>query len=535
MQKAAIYARVSSEKQEQERTIESQLAALREACQRAGVEVIGEYTDDGISGTTLARPALDKLRDDASRRVFGAVYILSPDRLARKYLYQALVLDELKKRDVQVMFLDKPVTDRPEDQLLLGMQGLIAEYERAQIMERTRRGKLFKARSGEIQTTFPLYGYTLVRRAGTTPAHYVLDEGQAAIVRLIFSLYVRYRSCLRVSAELHRRGIRSPRGFEYWVAGNLVRMLHCEAYIGLAHYNKLRDGGRRRPRSEWVPIKVPAIVDPEMFALTQRILAQNGGCKPRLFYLLSRLVRCAKCGHLYVGDSGGRKRPRKYRYYRCAFARTAYPRPRGCDARSVYADNLEEAVLSAFRRTLARPEFVLRLLEGFGTGTPGRTAASATDELRARRSLLQEKEQRLLDLYLEGGLPKDDFVSRRQMLAEATAEIDRQIKEAAPGRYRGTREELEKHVEAYCERALSRLSTRDEVELQHCFRLLVDEVVYDSDAGRADIRAHIASPSILSTLGAEGPSPETLANSASTLLFAVTADVPQVRRRGRPQ
>lgn len=530
MQRAAIYARVSSEKQEQERTIESQVAALREACKQAEVEVIGVYADDGISGTTLARPALDKLRDDAARRVFESVYILSPDRLARKYLYQAIVLDELRKRQVQVMFLDKPVTERPEDQLLLGMQGLIAEYERAQIIERTRRGKLFKARSGEIQTTFPLFGYSVVRRSGSTPTHYVVDEAQAAVVRLIFSLYVRLRSTLRISQELHRRGIRSPRGSERWSPGNLNRMLRCEAYVGVAYYNKLQGQGRLRPRSEWIAIKVPAIVNEEVFALTQRLLDQNGGCKPRLFYLLSRIVYCAKCGHLYVGDSGGRKRKRKHRYYRCAFARTSYPRMRGCDSQTVYADSLEEAVLAAFRRAVARPEFVTRLIVERGEI---RATESATSDALRKRDMLEAKKQRLLDLYLDGALPKEEFVSRRQALAVAVDEIDRQAGHPLEPAGVGAPTDLRARVGAYCDRASNMLQAADSVEIQHCLRLLVDRVVYDSERGIAEVQAHIPSSALLASGRDETQEVETLANSASVPSFAIAAKVQRVKNFGR--
>ncbi len=118
--------RVSTEKQEEEKTIESQIDELREICKREGYEIVREYIDDGWSGETLARPALDKLRDDASKGIFDAVYIHSPDRLARKFIYQGLVIEELRKKGVEVFFLNKKVSDSPEDQLLLGVEGLIA-------------------------------------------------------------------------------------------------------------------------------------------------------------------------------------------------------------------------------------------------------------------------------------------------------------------------------------------------------------------------------------------------------------------------
>lgn len=128
MKKAAIYARVSTDRQEEQSTIESQLAELREVCRWQGVNVVKEYIDHGFSGTNLIRPGLDRLRDDTANGRFQAVYSLSPDRLARKYLYQLLILDELRKQGIEIVFLDKPVTDRPENQLPLGIQHRCSSY-----------------------------------------------------------------------------------------------------------------------------------------------------------------------------------------------------------------------------------------------------------------------------------------------------------------------------------------------------------------------------------------------------------------------
>lgn len=120
MKYAAIYTRVSTDKQEQRRTMESQVAELQEACRAAGATIVKEYADEGVSGGILARPGLDRLRDDAARGLFQAVFITSPDRLSRKYVLQILVLEELHKQGVQVVFTDREFTDSPEDQLLLG-------------------------------------------------------------------------------------------------------------------------------------------------------------------------------------------------------------------------------------------------------------------------------------------------------------------------------------------------------------------------------------------------------------------------------
>src|SRR6202166_2853507 len=143
MQVAAIYARVSSDKQKEENTIASQTAALMEFAKSEGYSVPAEWVfeDEGYSGATLVRPGLERVRDLAAEGQIDAVLVYSPDRLSRKYAYQVLLIEELARHNVQTVFIKAPQTATAEDQLLLQFQGMIAEYERAQILERSRRGK----------------------------------------------------------------------------------------------------------------------------------------------------------------------------------------------------------------------------------------------------------------------------------------------------------------------------------------------------------------------------------------------------------
>ena len=150
--RVAIYARVSSDQQAQEQTIESQVTAFRERVARDGHSLDDElcFLDDGVSGSTLKRPALEQLRDTAYVGGFQKLYVHSPDRLARRYAYQVLVVDELAKHGVEIEFLNRAISVSPEEDLLLQMQGMFAEYERAKIMERSRRGKRHAATRGSV-------------------------------------------------------------------------------------------------------------------------------------------------------------------------------------------------------------------------------------------------------------------------------------------------------------------------------------------------------------------------------------------------
>jgi len=198
--RAAFYARVSSEQQAAAHTIESQISALSERARSDGTPVPPErqFVDDGYSGATLIRPALDRLRDLATVGAIDRIYVHSPDRLARNYAYQVLLLDEWRRRGVELIFLNRPLGQSPEDDLLLQVQGIVAEYERAKIMERSRRGKKHAAQSGSlnVMSNAPFgYRYVSVREGGGQARFEPVAE-QARIVQQIFSWIGRDRCSL---------------------------------------------------------------------------------------------------------------------------------------------------------------------------------------------------------------------------------------------------------------------------------------------------------------------------------------------------
>ena len=213
MIQAALYARVSTDLQEKEQTIRSQLEALRKYAQDKGYDVVAEYKDEGYSGATLERPGLDQLRDALRCGEFDMVLFHSPDRLARKALYQGLILEELEKAGVKAEFLDHPVDDTPEGKMLLGMQGLFAEYERAKIAERTRRGRLHKARAGILQGGRAPYGYLYIKRDGDRPGSLVLKDEEAEVVQTVYHwLPEEHLSIRRIALRLMESGLPAPLG-----------------------------------------------------------------------------------------------------------------------------------------------------------------------------------------------------------------------------------------------------------------------------------------------------------------------------------
>src|SRR5579875_513640 len=172
---AALYARVSSARQKQHETIDSQVACLRGYARMRGWEVPGDwvFTDDGWPGSTLARPALERLRDLSAQQLVERVLCLAPDRLARNYAHQVLLAGEFTKNGTELMFIRNPEADTPEQALMVQVQGVIAEYERAQTAERTRRGKLHRARSGQVSVLGRApYGYRSLSTAEHEAAAY---------------------------------------------------------------------------------------------------------------------------------------------------------------------------------------------------------------------------------------------------------------------------------------------------------------------------------------------------------------------------
>ena len=189
--RAAIYARVSSDQQAERHTIDSQVEALlaRAAADGHVIQAELRFLDDGQSGASLIRPALERLRDLAAMGAIDVAYVHAPDRLARSYAHQAVLIEEFARAGTEVVFLNRPISQTPEDTLLLQLQGMFAEYERARIVERSRRGKRHLAQAGMVSVLGRApYGYRFVsrREAADGKARFEVVEGEAAVVRRMF-------------------------------------------------------------------------------------------------------------------------------------------------------------------------------------------------------------------------------------------------------------------------------------------------------------------------------------------------------------
>src|SRR5258707_2582903 len=215
--RAAIYARVSTETQEKEHTIGSQLEALRAYAVEHELQVVAEFADAGYSGARLDRPALDRMRNLAESHGFEVLLTYCSDRLARKFVLQALILEELERFGVKTIFLEGGAADDPLSKLMHQITGAVAEFERAKIVERNRRGKLYRARCGEVVTWRAPFGYVRIpRRDGVAP-HVEIDENKAVVVRRILNLYAKQSWTVRqIAKQLTLQGTPAPGGGREW-------------------------------------------------------------------------------------------------------------------------------------------------------------------------------------------------------------------------------------------------------------------------------------------------------------------------------
>ena len=511
MKTAAIYARVSSDKQREENTIASQTAALIAFAGEQQFEVPREwiFEDDGYSGASLIRPGLERVRDLAAEGLIQALLVYAPDRLSRRYAHQILLIEELARAGVETVFIRAPRGSTPEHELLVQFQGMIAEYERAQILERSRRGKRHRARLGEVSVLSGApFGYRFIRKTDHSAAYYEIDEDQARVVRQIFEMYsVQGLSIGAIARLMNEQAIPTCKRRGRWERSTVWGMLRNPAYKGEACFGKTTTAPRQRitrpvrmrggvatrnsasherAREDWITIAVPPIVSEETFALAQERLQANKIHAPRRTVtpsVVQGLVSCTKCGYALYRTST-RSSARKIHYYRCLGSDT-YRHLSGpvCNNRPVRQDLLDDVVWTEIVRLLEDPRLIQnelerRLMAARETDpTKRRDEALRRDLVRIRKGI-----DRLLTAYQEGLLPIEELRERMPELrrreqtsnAELQAIADRSVTRTAYLR-------LAETLNTFLTRLRSSAGALDVSERQRIMRLLVKEVLVGDD------------------------------------------------------
>jgi site-specific DNA recombinase len=512
--RAAIYARVSSDQQAQEHTIDSQVEALTGRVREEGLalEDVLCFLDEGQSGAVLVRPALERLRDQAAAGLIDRLYVHSPDRLARKYAYQILLIEEFQRCGIEVVFLNHEIGDKPEEHLLLQVQGMIAEYERAKILERSRRGKMHAARNGSVSVFGKApYGYRYIsKREGHGVARFEVIASESRIIMMIFEWYGKEDYSLsQICERLNREGIPRRSGRPGWDPTSVWDMLTETAYKGEALYGKSRVGEYRprlrpahgqpeyphrarsiatTPSAAQIPVAVPAIVPADLFEAVREKLAANKGrrrrSEPGVRFLLQGLTACSKCGYAYIGkiqnklkDDGER---RSYGYYFCTGTdRFRWGGVRICENVPVRMERLDAAVWEDVSALLGDPDRIRREFERQRSQVPAaeprRLEAIAKEVQRVKRGI-----SRLLDLYQGGDLEKEEFEPRYARARQRLSELD---SEASAISERITREEglgaILESFEEYARRVRDGLESAAWATRREIIRTLVKRIEID--------------------------------------------------------
>jgi site-specific DNA recombinase len=501
--RTAIYVRVSTQRQAQAQTIEQQLSRLRLYISEQGWSLEPEhvFVDDGYSGAKLNRPGLDSLRDRAALAEVDVALITEPDRLARNYVHQMVVIEELEKRGISVQFLDRPMSDDPHDRLLLQIRGAVAEYERTLITDRMRRGRLMKYRAGKLLPWGrPPYGYRVDPDHPRDPDGVRLDEAEAAVVAQMFEWYLEPGVTLyHVAKRLTDLELPTPAGKSRWSISTARSILTNEAYTGVAYANRLRvvpskrrlsalrsigkgESAVERSKEEWIPIPVPAVVVQDVFDQVQTKLSLNQGKALRNNkahqYLLRGLVSCGTCrlsAHARTLHSD------RYHYYVCKGHTDALriaPEER-CKSRYVPVSQLDELVWQDLCAVLTQPEIITYQLErAHGGHWAPQELRARIDTLSQAESLLKHQQARLLEAYLAGVINLEEFERKRseltrkqQALATQRLQLEMTIAE------RVELSSLAASIEAFCTRVRPMLEHATFAQRRQLVELLIDRVV----------------------------------------------------------
>lgn len=491
--RVVIYARVSSEEQSEGQTIDSQVAELERFAATQGWIVTGIYKDEGWSGAVLARPALDRLRDDASKSLFDLVLLNDVDRLARDVSHLGIIKRDLERKRVQVRFRKLPAEQSPTANLMVNILGSFAEFERELIADRTRRGRRHKVEvRQEFLGSLAPYGYRYItKRVSGSAGHLEVDPEEAIVVREMFRWVAQEGlSAMQVMRRLTQNKIPPRKGGAKWGKSSVIRILRCETYTGIWYYNKnetyepsytersgyrrsLKYLLRRRPKTEWIGVQLPPslhLVSRAQWEQVQAQLTRNRTYSPRNTkhsYLLSGLVRCGGCGATYVGDPGHGKF-----YYRCLKRCRQYP--------TIREEKLNEIVWETTKSLLLTPTLITEQLQMRDEEARQKARFHENEQAEIQQALetLQEQESRIVEAYRTGVLTLDllqhelaELHNRKERLTQRQMEIGSEKKDGGVA-------VSSKNVEEVCQTLARQADLLSESEKQQFLRLLIKKIIF---------------------------------------------------------
>jgi site-specific DNA recombinase len=505
----ALYARVSTTRQQLDQTIEQQIERLREHVKEQSGWHLNEkhiYLDEGYSGAKLNRPGLDRLREYTAKAQFEMILITAPDRLARNYVHQMLLIEEFQNMGCQVQFLERPMNGDPHDQLLLQIRGAVAEYERSLITDRMRRGRRAKLRSGLLLPwTVAPYGYLLDLEHPRDASKVSLDPVKSEIVRQIFSWYTdtqRRCSLYWIAKKLSNEGIPTPKGGVRWNVTTIRNILRSPAYAGMAYSGRTRVVPARRrksalqpvgsgesvgpaPQEDWIGISVPAIVNQEMYDAAQQRLDENKQMarrnNHRHDYLLRGLVSCGQCRL----SCTGRMASPGYSYYVCRGRKDPLRSAKGerCTARYAPSQALDSLVWEDLCKIISSPELITHALERAQAGEwLPQVLQSRKQTLAKSLRQLERQQERLLEVYLGEVIGREEFERKRKELEDTGNALHRQLRQLeAQVQKQLDVVKLAAGIGDFCGRIQPTLDALTFEQRRQLVTLLIDRVIVDDE------------------------------------------------------
>jgi site-specific DNA recombinase len=500
---AAIYGRVSTRKQKEGENVDSQIEALSKYAQQQDYTVPKEWVlkDEGYSGASLRRPGLDVLRELIRDSNVDAVLVYSPDRLSRKFAYQMLLEMEFQKRGVQLIFLNTPKAETSEEKLMLNLKGVFAEYERAQITERARRGRHYRARQGSVSVLASApYGYKYIKKGLTGNACFEIDPSKANIIKDIFNWYTAGQSMISICKELTQAKIPAPKGGQKWGRSTIRQILKNTAYTGTAYFGKTevteelgvpkirRINGKKREKPActrrnisndlWIPITVPAIISEEQFAIAQEKINTNIVYSSRNTgdpSMLQGLITCGNCGHPYYKkmrpSSNGKKG-----FYCCS------NRLKGgkCKNISILQKDLDDECWKHLIELLKTPHLIEKEIQQRAQEDTGINQSNLKrKEIQNELSRLDKAKDKLLDAYQEGEcLTLSELKLRMSSIKQEHARISKALEKLdAQVIQEKNAVAIKTNLEYFLECLENSKRELDVFERQKVARLLISEIV----------------------------------------------------------
>lgn len=520
MKKAVLYARVSSEAQQKERTVESQVEELKKQIVENGDVLMKEYVDDGYSGAKLDRPALEQLRKDLKTDSFDTVYFLNTDRIARDVAYQNIIVTEILRYRKQIIINGKDYIHNPENKFELTVLGAVAELERAKIIERSMRGKMHRLRQGYfLGSGHNIYGYSYTKRFRDTPAKLTINKEEAKYVRQIFSMYVAGFSWAKIIRSLEEAGAITRTGKKFWPVLTLINILKNHTYSGTMYFNtrsvskksvnplrKVKYGNKiYKDKSEWIGVKCPAIVPKEIFdkAQARREESRKQYRNPHQTQLLSGLVVCGECGRYFVSYQ---RYYRQYYYYKGVRKsvtknirhKVAYKCSRRhiervhlknvglviCKNSEVSAKILEPYVFELVGQNMLDPKSLQKYLNQTSGGSTAQIKFERQlEKIEARTQKLKTEKQAILDKYALGEIERKEYIQKSLWYDNEInkTKIDRsETTKQIPTLHK--KDIVELSIRRYCESAASRFERCSNPEAKRQFLLdHIEKIVYLND------------------------------------------------------